>query len=364
MGKRVRRIGVMTSGGDCPGLNGVIRAVTRTAIHDYDMEVVGVKDGYLGMLEGRFVKLRSRDVAGILTCGGTILGTTNKADPFRCAVVRGAKTAFENHSRDIFKNFNAMKLDALLCAGGDGSLRISHELFKMGLRVIGIPKTIDNDIEATDVTFGFDSAVQTAAAAIDAIHTTAQSHHRVMIVEVMGRYAGWIALHSGLASGGDIILIPEIPFDINMICDKVKERHRRGKRFSIIVVAEGAKPIGGGVTVRQIVKDSPDQIRLGGIGNKIGCQIENLTGIETRVAVLGHLLRGGSPTAFDRVLATRFGCEAVRLAATGKFGYTVALKGQRIVPVELKRAIARLRLVKKDSPLVRIARSLGTAFGD
>ncbi|MFH1406503.1 MAG: ATP-dependent 6-phosphofructokinase [Candidatus Omnitrophota bacterium] len=353
MAKKVKTIGIMTSGGDCPGLNGVIRAATRTAINDYGMRVYGILDGYEGLVDGRYMKLDWNDVSGILTCGGTILGTSNKADPI------GQKRV-----GDVFKNCRKMKLDALICAGGDGSMNISYALFKRGLNVVGIPKTIDNDLEGTDVTFGFDSAVQSACNAIDAIHTTAQSHHRVMIIEVMGRYAGWIALYSGIASGGDIILIPEIPFDINKVCDKVKERHRHGKRFSIIVIAEGAKPFGGELTVRQVVKDSPDQVRLGGIGNKIAYQIENLTGIETRVTVLGHLLRGGSPTAFDRILATRFGSESVKAAAERKFGYMVALKGTRIGTVKLQKAIKELRLVKPNAPIIRIARALGTSFGN
>jgi len=357
------KLGVLTGGGDCPGLNAVIRAVVKTAINDYDMEVVGFNDGYEGLIENKYRNMKASDVSGILTLGGTILGTSNRADPFHYPVLQGDEYIYLDRSSQAIQNFERLGLDCLIAIGGDGTMAASEGMRKKGLNVIGVPKTIDNDLLGTDQTFGFDSAVTSAVDAIDKIHTTAQSHHRVMLVEVMGRYAGWLALASGIAGGGDIILIPEIPYQIDVICDKVKTRNRRGKNFSIIVVGEGAKPEGGEMVVKKYIKNSPDQIRLGGISNQLASQIEGLTTLETRVTILGHLLRGGTPTAFDRLLATLFGVEAVRLAHLGKFGSMVALKGNRIEHVPIADVAGKIRKVEHDTPLLKAALSLDTSLG-
>lgn len=358
-----RRIGVLSGGGDCPGINAVIHAVVKRAILTYDYEVVGILDGFEGLVEGRYRNLAYNDVSGILPLGGTILGASNRANPFRYPVRRGEEVAFEDRSKDLLENFEKLGLSALIAIGGDGTFHIASELVRLGVPVVGVPKTIDNDLNATDITFGFDSAVHVVTEAIDRLHTTAQSHHRVMVVEVMGRYAGWIALHGGIAGGGDVILIPEIPFDTEGVCRFILERREKGKRFSIVVVAEGAKPLGGDMVVQRIVKESHDQIRLGGVSHVVGRAIEEKTGLETRVVILGHLQRGGSPTAFDRVLATRLGAKAVDLVAQEAFGYFPAVRGQDIVPARIEEAIACLKTVPLDSPLLDVARSMGTYLG-
>jgi phosphofructokinase-like protein len=357
-----KRIAVVTAGGDCPGINAVIRAVAKTAMNDYDLEVVGIEDGFQGLIEGRWHSVSYNDVSDIITRGGTILGTSNKADPFRFPARSGQ--GFEDVSKRAVANFEKIGAVALVAIGGDGTLKISEGLSRQGIPIVGIPKTIDNDLDCTDYTFGFDSAMTTATEAVDKLHTTAQSHHRVMVIEVMGRYAGWLALCSGVAGGGDIILIPEISFDLEAICGRLVDRSKRGKRFSIVVVAEGAKTESGQLVVSRHVEDSTDSIRLGGIAEVVGSEIERATGLETRVTVLGHLQRGGSPTAFDRVLATRFGTEAARLAAEGRRGLMVALRGQDIVAVPVADAVARLKTVPPDHALIRTARSVGTSFGD
>jgi phosphofructokinase-like protein len=357
------KIGVLTGGGDCPGLNAVIRSVVKTAIHDYDMEVVGFMDGYEGLIENRYTSLDDKAVSGILTRGGTILGTSNKADPFRFPILENDKWIYIDRSSQAIRNYERLGLDALVAIGGDGTMAATNGLQQLGMQAIGIPKTIDNDLHGTDQTFGFDSALQTATDAIDKIHTTAEAHHRVMIVEVMGRYAGWLALESGLAGGGDIILIPELPYDLNVICEKIRERNRRGKGFSIIVVGEGAKPLGGEMIVQKKIETSPDQIRLGGIANVLAKEIESLTNMETRVTILGHLLRGGIPTAYDRILATRFGTEAVKLVVQKKFGYMVGLAGQDIKSTPIKEVAGKFRLVPRDSALIKTANAIGINFG-
>ncbi len=362
--KKKERIAVLTGGGDCPGLNAVIRAVAKKAMLECGMEVIGIEDGYEGIIENRYRTLHYNDVSGILTLGGTILGTSNKANPYRCAVKKGDQLEFEDVSRKAIRNLKKLKARCLVCIGGDGTLSIAHRLQTDGVDVVGVPKTIDNDLRGTDVTFGFDSAVAVATEGIDRVHTTAQSHHRVMIVEVMGRTAGWIALHAGVAGGGDIILIPEIPYSIDVIVDKVRERAKRGKRFSIIVVAEGAKPRGGDVVIQRIVKESTDPVRLGGIGFVLGEQIEKLSGIEARVVVMGHLQRGGSPTPFDRVLATSLGAKAVDLIVNGDCGHMVGVRGSTLVKVPLKDVARGPRTVPADNPLLAVARSVGTCFGD
>jgi len=360
-----KRIAVLTGGGDCPGINAVIRAVTKKAILGYGMEVIGVKDGYDGVIHNRYRKLEYDDVSGILTLGGTILGTSKVANPYRNAVKKGDKLEFEDVSKATIENIRRLEIDCLVCIGGDGTLNIAHRLFKDGgIPIVGIPKTIDNDLRGTDITFGFDSAVFIATEGIDRVHTTAQSHHRVMIVEVMGHNAGWIALHSGIAGGGDIILIPEIPYDMEIIAEKVRERSRIGKRFSIVVVAEGAKPKGGDIVIQRIVKESSDPIRLGGIGFLLGDQIEKKTGVETRTVVMGHLQRGGTPTPFDRVLATRLGSKAIDLIESREFGYMVGVKGDSLGKVSLEEVAKGLKTVPSDHPLLGVARSVGTSFGD
>jgi len=362
----IRRIAVLTGGGDCPGLNAVIRAVVKGACFEHGIEVVGIEDGYAGLIEKRYRTLYPEDVAGILFRGGTILGTSNRDNPFKYFTDSQGNPVPQgiDRSAEAVANLTEMGAEALVAIGGDGSLTIAYELSQKGVPVVGVPKTIDNDLGATDVTFGFDTAITTATEAIDKLHTTAESHHRVMILEVMGRYAGWIALHSGIAGGGDIILIPEIPYDIDKVCGAILERKQAGKKSSIVVVAEGAKPKGGEMVVAKVVKDSPDPLRLGGIGNKIGEEIERRTGIETRTTVLGHLQRGGSPTPYDRILGTRFGVEAVRQVVAGNFGTMVALRGSDIIAVPIHEAIGKLRKVDPDGELVNIAREVGTTFGD
>ncbi len=361
---RPRRIAILTGGGDCPGINAVIRAVTKKAIAEYGMEVIGIEDGYYGIIHNRYRCLDFADVSGILTMGGTILGTSNIDNPYRQGVIKNGKMVFEDVSTHAIANIKALNIDCLACIGGDGTLTIASRLAKDGIPVVGIPKTIDNDLRGTDITFGFDSAVAVATEGIDRIHSTAQSHHRVMIVEVMGRHAGWIALHSGVAGGGDIILIPEIPYDLHAVIEKVIARNKAGNRFSIIVVAEGAKPKGGDVVVQRVIEKSTDPIRLGGVGMVLGSQIEHETGIETRTVVLGHLQRGGVPTPFDRVLATRLGTRAVTMIMQDKFGHMVGVKGDELVEVPLSEVAGGARNVSLDNPLIASARSIGTCFGD
>ena len=359
-----KRIGVLTGGGDCPGLNAVIRAIVKTAAFEFDYDVIGFFDGFKGLVENRYVELDLNSVSGILTQGGTILGTTNRDDPFRYPILENGKYIYLDQSDQAIKTFENLGLDGLFCIGGDGTMAVADKFARKNIPIIGIPKTIDNDLFGTDITFGYDSAMTTAAEAIDKIHTTAQSHHRVMIVEVMGRYAGWLALGSGIAAGGDIILIPEIPFQIEKVCEKIKERNYIGKHFSILVVGEGAKPEGGDLVVRQHVEGSPEPIRLGGIGYKISEQIEKMIEMETRVTVLGHLLRGGVPTPTDRVLASRFGVAAVRLFAKKQFGKMVALQGSEIRSVPISEVGGKNRTVPLDSSLIKTARALGTSLGN
>lgn len=361
---RIRRIGLLTGGGDCPGLNAAIRAVTKTAIREYGMSVVGFKDGYEGLVEDKAVELDYDDVSGILARGGTILGTSNRADPFRYRVGKGRAAAPRDLSDRAIRNARRRGVGALICLGGDGTLTIARRLVEKGLPCIGVPKTIDNDLRETDVTFGFDSALATASGALDKLRTTTESHHRAMVVEVMGRYAGWLGLCAGVAGGGDVILIPEIRYRLDAVCDVVKGRSRRGRRYSIVVVSEGAAPEGGARTVDRVVEGSPDPVRLGGVGRVLADEIEKRTGVEARVTVLGHLQRGGEPTARDRILATLFGEEAVRLAVRGRFGRMVGIRGGEIVSATLAKATAGLKRVPANHPLVRAARAIGTSFGD
>lgn len=359
-----KRIAILTGGGDCPGINAVIRAVAKKAMLEFGMEVVGVEDGYDGLIHNRCRKLGSDDVSGILTLGGTILGASKISNPYQYALQKGKVIVFKDVSRKAIANFRKLGGDGLVCIGGDGTLGIACRLMKDGIPVIGVPKTIDNDLRGTEITFGFDSAVAVATDAIDRLHSTAQSHHRVMIVEVMGHRSGWIALYAGVAGGGDIILIPEIPYSLEAVLAKVRDRKRKGKRFSIVVVAEGAKPKGGDVVVKKIVEKSSDPVRLGGIGFSLSDQIERATGTETRAVVLGHLQRGGSPTAHDRILATQLGAKAVELVVRSQFGRMVAVQKGLITSVPLETAAGGPRTVPLDHPLIAAARALGTGFGD
>jgi phosphofructokinase-like protein len=362
--KRRKRIAILTGGGDCPGINAVIRAVAKKAINEKGMEVIGIEDGYHGVVNNKHRILQYDDVSGILTLGGTILGTSKIANPYQYPVKKGDRLEFQDLSKIAIQNIKKLEITCLVCIGGDGTLGIASRLFKDDIPVIGVPKTIDNDLKGTDITFGFDSAVSIATEGIDRIHTTAESHHRVMIVELMGHRAGWVALYSGAAGGGDIILIPEIPYDFNIIAEKLKDRNRNGKRFSIVVVAEGAKLKGGDVVIQRIVRESSDPIRLGGIGFILGEQIEKVIGLETRTVVMGHLLRGGSPTPFDRILATRLGTKAVDMIEDKKFGYMAGVKGNTLVNVPLKEVAKGIKTVPLNHPMIKATRSLGTCFGD
>lgn len=359
----MKRIGILTGGGDAPGLNAVIRAAVKTAILEYGCEVLGIRNGYDGFIdEDGIIPLKLESVRGILPRGGTILGTANRGNPFARKVIRAGKEVTIDVSDKIVKGIKRLKLDALLVLGGDGTLHIAHELYRKGVPVIGVPKTIDNDIGGTDITFGFDTALSIATEAIDRLHTTAEAHHRVMVLELMGRDAGFITLHSGVAGGADVILIPEIPFHYEVVAARVRERVEHGTLFSIIAVSEGAKPASG----TQVYSRAGDEVyvpRLGGISLVVGEYLEN-QGFETRVTVLGHLQRGGTPTAFDRWLATRYGAAAVRVAAQGRFDSMVALRSARIVDIPLAEALAVPKRVEVDGDAVLTARGIGISFGD
>jgi 6-phosphofructokinase 1 len=361
----VRRIGVLTGGGDAPGLNAVIRAVVRACKVAHGVTVVGISEGFTGLVEMRARELDLDDISGLLVRGGTILGTTNRGNPFSYAYRRpDGVEEMVDASGTAKKNVEKLGLDCLIVIGGDGSLSIGERFWReLGIPVVGVPKTIDNDLSATDYTFGFATAVQSATWALDCLHTTAESHHRVMLLEVMGRDAGWIALHAGLAGGGDVVLIPEIPFRFEPLIAKFQARERRGRPFSLVVVAEGAAPEGG-----TQVFAGQDAItgwkRLGGISYSIAREIESRGGYEVRATVLGHIQRGGTPVPSDRILATRFGIEAARLAVEGKFGSMVALRGDEIVAVPLADAIGRLKKVDPQCQLVKAARAIGIVFGD
>lgn len=359
----LKRIGVLTGGGDCPGLNAVIRSIAKPALSFFNAKVIGVLDGFEGFVEGRTRELTKLDVSGIVNLGGTILGTSNKGDPFRFPREGASGVTITDCSDLVLENYKQWELDALIAIGGDGTMNIAYRLSKMGMNIIGVPKTIDNDLEATDITFGHDSALAVATEAIDRLQTTASAHHRVIVVEVMGRYAGWIALGAGVAGGADVILIPEIQFDWNKVYEAVWKRSK-GARFSIICVAEGAKPANGDLIVKEKDAKRTDPLRLGGIGELVAKRIQEETNLETRVTVLGHLQRGGSPSAFDRILGTKFGALALQAVSRGEFGCMVSLKGRDVVTVKLEDAIRRQRLVQPDSQLVMAARAVGTSFGD
>jgi len=343
MGAAIKKIGVLTGGGDCPGLNPVIRAVVRKSL-SVGVQVVGIRNGWKGLIENNTISLDLASVSGILPKGGTILGTS-RTNPYQKEAKQLA---------DLKSNYKALQLDALIVIGGEDTLGVALKLHQEGLKVVGVPKTIDNDLSETDYTFGFDTAVNIVMESLDRLHTTAESHHRIMVVEVMGRHAGWIAVHAGIAGGADFILVPEVPINLEQVCEAIRKRHQREKTFSIIVVAEGAE-FGKGETVNADQKlDEFGHVRLGGIGQTLGELIEKKTGYETRVTVLGHVQRGGSPTAFDRVLGTRFGVRAAELALSGEFGKMVSLKGNGIVSVPIESAVKKLKTV--DMELYDIAK--------
>ncbi len=366
--KKVRRIAISTGGGDAPGLNAVIRAATLAALKR-GWEVYGIRDGYNGLLmpdqypEGGMVRLTRDAVRGITHLGGTILGTTNRGNPLKFPV-EGLDGKIEevDRSDELIEAFRLHGLDGLIAIGGDGSMAIAKTLAEKGLRVVGVPKTIDNDLDQTVVTFGFNTAVSFATECLDRLHSTAASHRRVIVVEVMGRYAGWIALECGIAGTADVILIPEIPYDLNKVADKILEREGEGRNFSIVVVAEGAHPRGGSMSV--MAREPGRLERLGGIGDKVAMELQALTGKETRVVVLGHLLRGGTPTATDRLIALRFGAAAVRALDEGQAGIMVALDPPSVRYVPLEEATRRMKVVPIDSDVILTARDLGVSLGD
>ena len=357
----IKRIGVLTGGGDAPGLNAVIRAVVKASFNAR-IEVLGIEDSFDGLIEaGRARVLRPADVTGILRLGGTILGTANRGNPFARPV--STSEGEVDYSARCIQMYQALGLNALVVIGGDGTLAIAHEFSKKGIPIVGVPKTIDNDIVGTINCFGFDTAVNFATEAIDRLHSTAEAHHRVMVVEVMGRYAGWIALHAGVAGGADVILIPEIPFDLNKVALRLREREAWGARFSIVVVAEGAVPVGGKLSlIAEGVLGTAE--RLGGLSAQVARELGMLTGKESRYVVLGHLQRGGTPTSYDRVLATRFGGKAVECLVNGVFDQMVAFQPPDIVTVPLVDIVGKQKLVPTDFDLIRTARALGISFGD
>lgn len=358
------RIGILTGGGDCPGLNAVIRAVAKTLMHDQGAELVGFLDGYEGLVLDHAIPVDWGTVSNILTLGGTILGTSNTANPFAWAEKKDGKVVISDRGADALAVFRKHRLDGLVVIGGDGSMAVAGGLIKIGIPVVGVPKTIDNDVPGTEMTFGFQTAVDVATDALDRLHTTAISHHRVMVAEVMGRYAGWLALHSGIAGGADIVLIPEIPFRWDAVFDACRERARKGKRFSIVCVAEGALPAGGEMVVERRVEGSPDPVRLGGVGRLVAGSIEQRTGIEARATTLGYIQRGGSPCPFDRVFATSLGYRAARLVAEGRWNRMASWQQGRLTDVALEDVAGGSRRVPPDHTLLAVARSVGTSFGE
>jgi len=363
MGKAIKRIAVNTGGGDAPGLNAVIRSIVLSALRR-GWEVLGIRKGYEGLLDtSKIIQLDRDSVRGITHLGGTILGTTNRGSPFEYPVKQAnGEVALVDRSDEVVENFRRLQIDALIAIGGDGSMKIGHGFVKKGLPIVGVPKTIDNDLSGTVVTFGFDTAVTVATESIDRLHSTAEAHERVFVVEVMGRYAGWIALSSGVSATADVVLIPEIPFNISAVCNKIMDREARGRRFSIVVVAEGAAPDGG----QRVAKDqgAGREVLLGGISQRVAEEIQNRTGKETRTVVLGHLQRGGGPTTFDRLLSLRFGAAAVRMVADRTFGVMVALDPPTVLAVPIEVATERMKCVPLDCDTMLTARDLGISFGD
>ncbi len=364
--RKASRIGILTGGGDCPGLNAVIRVVTKAAIMKLGIDVIGIEDGFLGLIRNRMRRLTTTDVSNILTVGGTILGTSNKANPAHFAVGEDAegRPIFKDVTNRVIEHIQERAIDGLICIGGDGTMSGALKLAHHGIPCIGVPKTIDNDLMHTEITFGFSTAVEIATECLDRIHSTASSHHRVMLVELMGRNAGWLALHAGLASGSDVILIPEIPYSLDSICDTCLERTRHGKRFTLVAVSEGARPKGGEQIVNKIVHDSPDPIRLGGVSTVLAEQIAAQTRLETRATILGHIQRGGTPAAVDRVLAMAFGHKAIQLVATREWNNVVVMQQNETTFVPLEAVADQQRQVPLDHPLIGVARAVGTCLGD
>jgi len=362
---RGMKIAINTGGGDAPGLNAVIEAVVMSA-YNRQWEVYGIKNGYAGLLDvNEIVHLTPEKVRNIANVGGTIIGTTNKGNPFEMPITNMAgETEIRDVSDKVIENFRRMRFDCLVAVGGDGSLKIAHDFYKKGIPVIGVPKTIDNDLGATVITFGFDTAVSIATEAIDRLHSTAKSHERVMVVEVMGRHAGWIALNSGISGAADVILIPEIPFDLNKVCDHIMERELHGQRYAIVVAAEGAVPLGGRAINKGNGEVGRQDVVLGGVGEFVAKEIARLTGKDTRSMVLGHLQRGGSPTTFDRLLSLRFGAAAVRMIEAKKFGMMVALVPPDVSAVPLEDAIGNMKCVSLGGDTIQTARDIGISFGD
>ncbi len=363
---KIQRIGVLTGGGDCPGLNAVIRAVTKTAIYQHDINVFGIEDGFQGLIEDRIRELSAKDVSGILARGGTILGTNNRCNPSRYCTGKDASghLVFEDLTGECIANIRKHRLDAIIVIGGDGTMSCAAPFVEMGVNVIGVPKTIDNDLVGTEITFGFLTAVANATDALDKLHSTADSHHRVIVCEVMGRNAGWIALTSGVASGSDVILIPEIPYDIPLVAEFIRSRVHGGPGFAIIVCAEGARSRAGSQTIAFLDPTSPDPVRFGGVGHVVASQIEAAVGVETRTTVLGHVQRGGPPIAADRILATHFGYYAIQLAAAGATGRMVVRQNSVFSDIDLLETVGKQRQVPLDSPLIEAARAVRTCFGD
>lgn len=359
------RIAINTGGGDAPGLNAVIEAVTMSA-HNRNWEVYGIKNGYAGLLNtDEIIRLDPEKVSHISNLGGTILGTTNKGNPFKMPIPNIAgEIEIRDVSDKVVENFKRLRFDCLVAVGGDGSLEIAYNFYKKGIPVIGVPKTIDNDLAATQATFGFDTAVTIATEAIDRLHSTAKSHERVMVVEVMGRHAGWIALHSGVSGAADVILIPEIPFSIDKVCEHIMEKELHGQHYAIVVAAEGAAPAGGAAINKGSGEIGRQDVVLGGVGEYVAKGITARTGKDTRSLVLGHLQRGGSPTTFDRLLALRFGAATVRMIADRLFGTMVAFVPPAINAVPLEEVIGKIKNVPTDHDTVKTAREIGISFGD
>jgi len=364
MTDNLKTIGILTGGGDCPGLNAVIRAVVLTASYKYGWICVGFLDGFEGLMDQRYINLTPQSVRGILPQGGTILGTSNRGNPFEWLVKEHGETKKVDRSEQVVETINGLGLDAIIAIGGDGTMTVAKMFMdKYGIKFIGVPKTIDNDLKATEVTFGYATAVITATEALDKLHTTAASHHRVMVMEVMGRGVGWIALEAGIAGGADVILIPEIPYDMEQVCDKIQRRRSRGSNFSIVVVSEGAKAKNGDVLLLNPEMKGTIHEKLGGVGMKVAKEIEACTGMETRTTVLGHLQRGGTPCPFDRFLATRFGRAAVELVEQKHYGHMVCYKGGDITHIPIGDAIGGFKSVDPEGERVKTAEALGMSFG-
>jgi len=365
MEHKIKKIGILTGGGDCPGLNAVLRTVVRKGILKYGYEFIGYKFGYRGLYDNDFIPMTLDTVSGILHKGGTIIYSSNKDNLFDYAVLEDGKMVKKDVSDVAFENLKKENVDVLVIIGGDGTLTSARDFARKGVKIIGVPKTIDNDLACTDVTFGFNTAINVVTEALDRLHTTAESHHRIMICEVMGRHAGWIALHAGIAGSADVILIPEIPFTIKKVADKIKERSKAGKLFSIICVSEGAKIIGEDVVVAKIVSDSPDPVRLGGIANVLAAKLEDhITEHEIRSTILGHTQRGGITSTYDRILSTKYGAGVLDLIDEGKFAHMVSLQNDVITAIPLEDVIGKNKYVDQNNYLVKAARDIGISFGD